>query len=106
VFAWRPWLLFSITVVGWLAPVVLEQLGLLAPTWSIVGGAVVSKSDAIQVDGAATIATVFGGSFAIIAVAGFHAAAMARSSLQAQRQLVTQAWHLRQLLPTRKPPAA
>lgn len=41
-----------------------------------------------------------GATLATFVIAGIHAASIARTSRRAQLALVTQAWHLRQLLPT------
>ena len=102
VFGRRPKLLFGSIIGGWLLPLALEQLGLLAPTWQVVEGAVISSSDAIHIGGLPTIAFVLGGSFVIIMVAVMHAGSLARANLQAQHQLVTQAWQLRQLIPVKR----
>jgi len=52
------------------------------------------------ISGAPTFTLVIGATLATVVIAGFHASSMARTSRHAQLALVTQAWHLRQLLPT------
>jgi hypothetical protein len=42
---------------------------------------------------------VFGATLLTILVATFHAASLSRANLDAQQRLVTQSWHLQQLLP-------
>ncbi len=44
-------------------------------------------------------------SVATIAIAGVHAARIYGANREAQHQLATQAWHLRQLLPTTRTPS-
>jgi hypothetical protein len=86
-------------VLAWLAPVILEYLGVLQPTWTVINGAVISTSHAIELSSAATSALlIFGNCMAIIVVGAF-ANALARSRREAQRSVEIQAWHLRQLLP-------
>ena len=102
VFGTRPKLLFGSIIGGWLLPLVCEQLGLVAPTWQVVEGAVISTSHAIHIGGLPTMVFVVGGSLVIIMVAVMHAGALARANLQAQHQLVTQAWQLRQLIPVKR----
>jgi serine/threonine protein kinase len=98
-FAARPWVLFAVILPGWFVPVLLERIGWMASTWGVVDGAVVATSHAIHLGGASTIVFVFGASLLTIMIAVFHAGALARANLEAQHQLVTQAWQLRQLLP-------
>ena len=78
---------------------ILEAFGVLAPTWTVIDGAVISTSQAIELSSTATSALlIFGNCMAIIVVGGF-ANALARSRREAQRSVEIQAWHLRQLLP-------
>ena len=102
VFGSRPKLLFGSIIGGWLLPLILEELGVIAPTWQVVEGAVISTSHAIHIGGLPTITFVVGGSLVIIMVAVMHAGSLARANLQAQHQLVTQAWQLRQLIPVKR----
>jgi serine/threonine-protein kinase len=102
VFGSRPRLLLASTLGGWLLGPICEQLGLVAPTWQVVEGAVISTSHAIHIGGFPTFVFVFGGSLVVIMVAVMHAGSLARANLQAQHQLVTQAWQLRQLIPVKR----
>ena len=87
---------------GWLAPIGLEAAGALARTWMVSDGTLSSMSTAIRVSGASTAVFLLIVMFALLALAGVLAATVARSRNAAQQQLVTQAWHLRQLLPHRR----
>jgi hypothetical protein len=82
-------------------PIALEGLELLPMTWEIREGALISHAGALELGGSSSVTMVFVASLATIVIAGLHAATIAKSSRQAQRQLVMQAWHLRQLLPAR-----
>jgi hypothetical protein len=94
-----PWLVLAILLLGWLAPPALEHAGVLASTWSIADGVIASRSAALVLDGTRSIVCVFGASIATILVAAYHGTTLSRANLDAQRRLVTQAWHLQQLLP-------
>lgn len=86
-------------LLGWLLPIGLEQAGMVAPTWEIVNGALVSMSNGVQIGGDATLALVLGGSLTMMVTSGVLAGSISKGRLEPQRQLVIQAWHLRQLLP-------
>jgi len=96
---WTPWVLISTIVAGFVGPIFLEQAGLLHSTWDIRDGELVSHAGALELHGASSVALVIAASLATIIMAGIHGAASARASRQQQHQLVTQAWHLGQLLP-------
>jgi len=98
-FTRRPFLLLAVVGLGWVCPIVLELAGLVARTWRVVDGAVISTSASIHIGGVPTIAFLFGVSVAVIVIATLHAGTMARANRSARDQLVSQAWHLRQLLP-------
>jgi hypothetical protein len=106
VFLERAWLLIVLMAVGLLGPIALEMNGMLASTWAIRPGPIehgagelVSKAGALAVDGTATVVLVIVASMATLLVAGLHAATILGASREAQHKLVSQAWHLRQLLP-------
>ena len=96
----RAWLVFSLTITAWLLPLGLEQLGVLSATWSIDHGSIATTSSAIEIGGTPTVVFVFGATVLTMLIATFHSASLARANLDAQGRLVTQAWHLQQLLPT------
>jgi hypothetical protein len=96
----RPGLVISLLVASWILPVSLEWAGVLAPTWEVLDGAVVSTSSLIRIGGAPTSALLVFAHVATIVVIGLFAHALAASRRDAQRQVEIQAWHLRQLLPS------
>jgi serine/threonine-protein kinase len=98
-FAQRPWILISIFVAGFSVLVGLEIGGIIAPGWEIRDGAVVLHGMALEITKGPTTMLLFVANVATIVVAGIHASATYRAGRQAQKQLVMQAWHLRQLLP-------
>jgi serine/threonine-protein kinase len=99
VFIGKTWVPVSMILLGWMLPIVLEQVGMVAPTWEVVNGALVSMSNGVQLGGDATIALMIGSTLTPMVVAGVLAGSISKGRFQAQRQLVIQAWHLRQLLP-------
>ncbi|HEY4056953.1 MAG TPA: serine/threonine-protein kinase [Kofleriaceae bacterium] len=92
-------LLIVTAIAGWLAPVVLELVGVLTPTWTVTAGAIISTSPMIRIGGHATIALIVAAHIIAISVFSVFASALARSRRDALRQVESQAWHLRQLLP-------
>jgi hypothetical protein len=82
-----------------MAPIVLELTGVLTKTWELANGMLVSHAGALELNGAASVTMVVVASAATIGIAGVHAAVTAKAYRGAQRQLVMQTWHLRQLLP-------
>jgi serine/threonine-protein kinase len=99
-FSSRPWILISIFVFGFSALIGLETRGIVSPGWEIRDGAVVLHGMALEISSGPTLMLLFVASVATIVTAAIHAAATYRAGRQAQTQLVMQAWHLRQLLPS------
>ena len=99
-FSRRPWILISLFVIGFSVLVGLEIRGLLEPGWEIRDGAVVLHAMALKISAGPTMMLLYVASVATMVMAGVHAAATYRAGRQAQQQLVMQAWHLRQLLPS------
>jgi len=93
-------IVIALLVVSWVAPVLLEQLGVLAPTWGIGSGFISATSHLLTVSPTHTSTILIVFNIATIIVIGLFASALATSRRDAQRQLEIQAWHLRQLLPT------
>src|SRR5262249_47636045 len=94
---------------AFLGPIVLEMYGYLSPTWEIRpgpaehgAGELVSKAGALVVEGSSTVILVIIASVVTLIIAGVHAAAIIGANRAAQHKLVSQAWHLRQLLPARE----
>ena len=89
----------AMLVLAWIGPVLLEHAGVLAPTWTVIDGAVVSTSHAVELSSTATSALLIFGNCMAIMVIGAFANALARSRREAQRSVEIQAWTLKQLLP-------
>ncbi len=96
----RTWTVIGLLVTSWVVPVVLEQVGVLAPTWWIEGNKVVLASSVMTIGGAHTAAILIGSNVLTIIVFALFSSALTISRRNAMRQAEVQAWHLRQLLPT------
>jgi serine/threonine-protein kinase len=99
----RRWLVIGFLVTSWVAPVVLEQLGVLEPTWSISGHTVVLSAHVMAIGGFHTYAMLMFANIASFVVFGMFSSALATSRRDAMQQSEIQAWHLRQLLPSTRP---
>jgi hypothetical protein len=102
-FVARSWILITVMVAGFLVPILLELEGYVTRTWEIRNGMLISHAGALSLDGNPTLVMLIVATTTTIAIAGIHAARIYRANRDARTQLVTQAWHLRQLLPTRGP---
>jgi serine/threonine-protein kinase len=98
-FTARSWILILLIAGGFLASILLEMRGYLPVTWEIQQGVLISHAGALSLQGDPTLAMLIIASVATIVIAGIHAARIYRAGRDARLQLVTQAWHLRQLLP-------
>jgi serine/threonine-protein kinase len=105
-FVTRPWLLMAILTVGSLIPIGLELAHVLPSTWEIRDGMLISHAGALRLEGTPTLVMLIMAGLITVLIAGALAARIYRSGRDAQRQLVIQAWHLRQLLPTKVPAVA
>jgi hypothetical protein len=94
----RRWLVFSWMAAALLLPIALETLGVLAPTWRVVPGGVMTWSTILRPAGNATFFALTTGQLALGTVVTLYAASFARAGLDAQRRAHRQAWHLRQAL--------
>ncbi len=99
----RAWLVIGMGVASLVVPLALEWSGVFGETWRVVDGAVIMKSTALHIGGAATVVFLLLGNIALIFINGLFGRTLARTRRDAQRQLEIQAWHLRQLLPTAPP---
>ncbi|MDQ3340943.1 MAG: hypothetical protein M4D80_37780 [Myxococcota bacterium] len=95
----HPTMLIVTILVSFISPLVLELTGVLTKTWELADGMLISHAGALELKGASSVTMVVVASVATIAVAGVHAAVTAKAYRGAQRQLVMQTRHLRQLLP-------
>jgi hypothetical protein len=98
-FTVRSWILIVLMVIGFVVSILLEIEGYLPRTWEIQNGVLISHAGALSLQGNPTLAMLIIASLATIVIAGVHAARIYRAGRDARLQLVTQAWHLRQLLP-------
>jgi hypothetical protein len=78
---------------------VLEATGIVSPTWTVQGHAIVITSAVLDIGGAATIVFLIAGTLASLIVCGLLVRQVAFERHAAQRTVEIQAWHLRQLLP-------
>jgi serine/threonine-protein kinase len=104
-FVRRPAVVIATILGGYLVPIGLEALGALRSTWILVDGGMLIRGDAVRVDGAPAVSSLVLASVATVVMAGVLSAKLARANRDAQHRLVTQAWHLRQLLPAVPSPA-
>ncbi|MEO6777059.1 MAG: serine/threonine-protein kinase [Kofleriaceae bacterium] len=95
----RPVLVIGAMCSSLLIPMGLEAIGLIAPTWHVVDGAVVSTSAVMHVGGLGTEVTVVVGNLVMILVMGLMARTLARQRRDAVRDVEIQAWNLRQMVP-------
>jgi serine/threonine-protein kinase len=99
----RPLLIIGTVTVGTVAPFVLEAVGVLHQTYAFDGGMLVIRSDIFDMrDIALDKLTLVVTNVVFVAITGVVAYAINAQRARAQRQLHIQAWHLRQLIPTRK----
>jgi hypothetical protein len=98
----RPWV-----IVGWIAavmvvPVALEELGWFSPTWWYEGSSIRIQS-AVLHGTTRTVETIglVVAHIVFLAAAARFARVTSRDRRTAERRLHIQAWHLRQLLPSR-----
>jgi eukaryotic-like serine/threonine-protein kinase len=99
----RPWLLISMFVIGFCVVIGLEVQGVVESGWEIRDGMLILHGMALRIASGPTLMLLFAASVATIVIAGIQASATYRAGRQAQQQLVMQAWHLQQLLPTSRP---
>jgi serine/threonine-protein kinase len=95
----RPAVPIAMVVGGFLLIVGLEEIGVLARTWTIAGNALVSQSAFTNLEGTAGTAILIGANAMAILVCALFARSIAASRWEANRKLEIQAWHLRKLVP-------
>jgi serine/threonine-protein kinase len=94
----RRWALALFTVVLVVTPFVLEEVGVFARSWHMEAEGIVSAGT-IFLRGKGSMWPLFCSNLAIIVIVGQYALAITRDRRKAQRALIIQSWHLRQLLP-------
>jgi serine/threonine-protein kinase len=103
----RPWLMFGWIALAVIAPVALEAAGVFQSTWGFVGDTMTIRSSVLHGTNRTTEAVaLIAVHVALIAMTGAFARATSRDRRAAERRLHVQAWHLRQLLPSRGPAAS
>ncbi|MBA3501629.1 MAG: serine/threonine protein kinase [Deltaproteobacteria bacterium] len=95
----RPSVPIALLVGGFLLIVGLEEIGVLARTWTLVGNALVSQSAFINFEGTIGSVILIGANALVILVCALFARSIAASRWEANRKLEIQAWHLRKLVP-------
>ncbi len=96
----RPWLPMLLVAATLVIPIALEALGVLASTWHVRDGAIVTTSAALDLSRGATQIALVLIALATVVTAGVFSRALAKGRRDAQRDLEIQTWHLRHLLPT------
>jgi hypothetical protein len=94
----RPWAVLAWTIITTMLPFVLEWADLLAPTWQMTRGGIVSFGSVFDHTQMLTSLVIFGHVAAVCLVA-IYARGIGRDRRDAQRRLFMQAWQLRHLLP-------
>jgi len=95
----RRWTVIAAMAATLVVPIVLEQLHVLAPTWSIEGGKLVFASGAVALDPVPATTFLLASNLAVIVFTGVFAWMLASSRRDAILRAESQAWHLSQLLP-------
>ncbi|HUQ03717.1 MAG TPA: serine/threonine-protein kinase [Kofleriaceae bacterium] len=100
----RKWLLIGIMLAGFLLPIALEHLGVIAKTWEMNQAGLLTFGWGMVVDGTPAVVTIVVASLATIVMAGLQSARVSSASRAAHHRVVLHAHHLRQLLPQRPGP--
>nr|MDQ3365900.1 hypothetical protein [Myxococcota bacterium] len=97
----RRWLVVGWTLTAVMLPIVLEWVHVLPRSWMVVDGATIMRSTIFHPGG-----NPVAGQFSLIVtnltftlVVALVALGLSRSRSRAERQMFTQAWHLRHLIP-------
>jgi tRNA A-37 threonylcarbamoyl transferase component Bud32 len=100
----RPWVVLAWVVLAVIAPVALEVVGVFEPTWWLEGDSIRIRSAVLHGTSRAseTMALIVA-HLVFITMVGKFARATSRDRRAAERRLHIQAWHLRQLLPSKGP---
>jgi serine/threonine protein kinase len=100
----RPWIVIAWIIAASATPVVLEAIGWFERTWWFDGDTLQIRSMVIHghnrtIETVAVVAT----HIAFITMSGLFTRAISHDRQTAERRLHIQAWHLRHLLPSRRP---
>jgi eukaryotic-like serine/threonine-protein kinase len=98
----RIWIVCVWVLVVVTAPLAIEWLGLLDRTYEVSHGTLSSNSAVFDMTGRIDETFLIGANTMFLVFAAAIAATLSRRHLVAQQQLAIQAWHLRQLLPSKR----
>jgi hypothetical protein len=102
----RPWVVSAWVALAVSVPVVLEALGLFEPTWWIDGDSIRIRSAVLHASRTIETVALVAVHVVFISIVGRFARVTSRDRRAAERRLHIQAWHLRQLLPSKAPAAS
>ena len=94
----RRWAVGIWAVLAAALPIVLEEVGVFAPTWSMTSAGMVIHGSVFE-PGHTEPAGTITGTILIVLLVALYMRVIVRDRRAAQRRLYLQAWHLRQLLP-------
>ncbi len=95
----RPWLVVLWTVLAVVSPLVLEWVGVLAPSWSFGAAGVLSFGTIFAQGHVVNEAALIVGNVVAVLVVGMFARVVGRDRRDAQRRVSIQLWRFQQLLP-------
>jgi serine/threonine-protein kinase len=95
----RPVLTIGICLMGFVAPLVLEALGVLDTTWRVDHDQFMFRSTVVHFGGVASEVLLIAGPVGGIVIAAMFSAVIARARRDAIQQLELQSWRLMQLVP-------
>jgi serine/threonine-protein kinase len=95
----RRWVLATWAATALVTPLVLEWVGVFAPTYRLTPEGVVTFSSIVRTRGPLDLAALICGQTLLGVVVALYATAFARTTRDAQRRAHRQAWHLEQMLP-------
>ena len=99
----RPLLVISLLLAAFLGPIALEGAGVIASTWSVSGGSIISESSLIHLSGTPAIVILIMGNAVTIVISGLFSRELSVTRRDALRLLEIHAWRLQQLVPVRAP---
>ena len=94
----RTWAVLAWTTIAAMAPVVLETVGVLEPTWRIHDGTLTTTSTIFSIHGNLELGVLIGLDLMFMLVVAGFALSLRRAAVDAQRRVTIQAWHLRQIV--------
>jgi serine/threonine-protein kinase len=95
----RPAVLIGVGMLGILAPLALEWLGVFAPTARFVDGRMLITSEILEIGGTATFVCLLIPNLMMVVAAGMFSRRLGVSRRDAIRRLEIQKWHFDRLLP-------